>query len=437
MVIDSAEQLGQLKDKTMLVHPIAADNRLHTSCCTIIAIAMYDIENDQSYIASVSHPEGLFHIDNLQFLNKKAYITNRALLLANGYNIDAYDVELIHYLRTNKGFELEPNPMVINYNRTVSNCKKINALISLVKLEEQVVEIYNKHFYQQLPAGLDYYSDTLKRSLLTLQHNGLQIDPTKFDECFGKSFALCGDKCHTQYNFYTITGRPSNRFGGINFAALPKEDSTRECFISRFKDGVLLELDFNSYHPRLIADIIGYDFGTEDAYHHLAKKYHNTNTPSAAQITKAKEDTFRQLYGGIKNEYLNIPFFAATDAFSKQIWKHMIEHGYVDSLISGRRLLMSNYQDINEHTLFNYYIQMYETEHNARILSLVLEYLQSYLLKSVAVLYTYDSVLFDVHPDEVDTIINHLIPCCIDLTKFPVKVKKGLNYKNMAVCEPS
>jgi len=51
-------------------------------------------------------------------------------------------------------------------------------------------------------------------------------------------------------------------------------------------------------------------------------------------------------------------------------------------------------------------------------------------------LYTYDSVLFDVHPDEIDTITNHLIPYCIDLTKFPVKVKRGLNYKNMAVCEP-
>ena len=119
--------------------------------------------------------------------------------------------------------------------------------------------------------------------------------------------------------------------------------------------------------------------------------------------------------------------------FSKEIWKQMITYGYVDSLISGRRLLLSNYPDITEHTLFNYYIQMYETENNARILLLVLEYLKTYLLKSVAILYTYDSVLFDIHPDELDTIANHLIPKCIDLDKFPVKIKKGLNYKNMTV----
>jgi hypothetical protein len=113
----------------------------------------------------------------------------------------------------------------------------------------------------------------------------------------------------------------------------------------------------------------------------------------------------------------------------------MITHGYVDSLISGRRLLMSNYQDITEYTLFNYYIQMYETEKNAIVLKTILEYLQTYLLKSVPVLYTYDSILFDVHPDELDTIVTHLIPSCIDTDAFPIKLKKGLNYKNMTPLE--
>lgn len=434
MVIDSIQQLDSLKDRNILLHPISVDDRLHPSCSTILAFAMYDLDQHQSYIVSVSHPEGLFHVDSLHFLSGKVYTTNCALLYANNYSVDAYDVELMHYLRTNKGFELAQNPMIANYNRTVPRCKKINALVSLIKLEEQVVEIYHKYFTQEHPAGLDFYSNTLKSSLIAIQHNGLQVDPIKFEQSFGTSTSLCGDVCHTQYNFYTTTGRPSNRFGGVNFAALPKEDATRECFISRFDNGVLLELDFNSYHPRLIADVIGYDFGSEDAYHHLAKKYHNTDTPTQAQITKAKEDTFRQLYGGISREYLDIPFFSATDNFSREIWKHMATHGYVDSLISGRRLLLSNYPDINKHTLFNYYIQMYETEHNARILHKVLEYLQTYLLKSVAVLYTYDSILFDVHPEEMHTIIDQLIPYCIDLEKFPVKLKKGLNYKNMTVC---
>jgi len=113
----------------------------------------------------------------------------------------------------------------------------------------------------------------------------------------------------------------------------------------------------------------------------------------------------------------------------------MITHGYVDSLISGRRLLMSNYQEINEYTLFNYYIQMYETEKNAAILKNILEYLQTYLLKSVPILYTYDSILFDVHPDEFNTIVTQMLPSCIDTDAFPIKLKKGLNYKNMTPFE--
>lgn len=431
MVIDKIEQLNDLRDRDVLLHPIPIDDRLHPSCTSIVAFGIVDVNTAQSYVVSVCHPEGLFHVDNLDFLTNKIYTTNKALLVSNNFNVQTHDVELMHYLRTNKNYEIDQCVMANHYNRTLSKCIKTNALVGLVKLEEQAVEIFNKFFQQQIPAGLDYYADKLKQSLLIIQGKGIQVDVDKFNQTFGQTFALVGDKCYTQYNIHTMTGRPSNRFGGINFAALPKEDTTRECFVSRFEGGCLLELDFNSYHPRLIASIIGYDFGQQDVYEHLAQYYHNNTNPTSDQITKAKEDTFRQLYGGIRREYLNIPFFAATDAFSKQIWKHMITHGYVDSLISGRRLLMSNYQDISEHTLFNYYIQMYETENNAQILSNILEYLESYSMKSVAILYTYDSILFDVHPDELDTITNHLIPCCINTDAFPVKLKKGLNYKNM------
>jgi hypothetical protein len=434
MVIDNAQQLQLLKDCDVFLHPIPIDDRLHTSHAEIVAFGIVDIKTNDSYIVSVCHSEGLFHVDNLDFLTGKVYSTNKALLEANGYILDTYDVEMMHYLQTSNSCEVEQSAMAVHYARTLSKVKKINSLVGLTKLEEQTTDLYSKCFNPTIPAGLDFYSNTLKQSLIKVQHNGLQINPNLFDETFDPTWARRDDKCFTQYNFYTITGRPSNRFGGINFAALPKDDNTRACFVSRFEDGELLELDFNSYHPRLIADIIGYNFEGEDAYQHLAKKYHNTDNPTQSQITKAKEDTFRQLYGGIKREYLGIPFFAATDAFSKQIWKHMIMHGYVDSIISDRRLLMSNYQDINEHTLFNYYIQMYETEKNALILKHVLEYLETYLLKSVPVLYTYDSILFDVHPAELDTVINHLIPCCIDIDAFPVKLKKGINYKDMAFC---
>ena len=78
---------------------------------------------------------------------------------------------------------------------------------------------------------------------------------------------------YSEYNPYTSTGRPSNRFGGLNFAALNKSDGSRKQFISRFSNGVLVEMDFDAYHLRLIADKIGYDFPSGSVHEHMSKFY--------------------------------------------------------------------------------------------------------------------------------------------------------------------
>ena len=64
---------------------------------------------------------------------------------------------------------------------------------------------------------------------------------------------------YTKYNVYTTTGRPSNSNKGINYAALNKDDGTREKYISRFENGKLIEFDYDAYHLRLIANLIGID----------------------------------------------------------------------------------------------------------------------------------------------------------------------------------
>ena len=49
----------------------------------------------------------------------------------------------------------------------------------------------------------------------------------------------------SEYNLYTSTGRPSNRYGGVNFPALKKEDGTRESFTSRYEKGSLVSYDYD------------------------------------------------------------------------------------------------------------------------------------------------------------------------------------------------
>ena len=324
--------------------------------------------------------------------------------------------------------------MIRHYSRQFPQCTKSNALIDLYRLEDRVAQVYYNYFSLEEPPGLDFYSNKIKDTFLGIEANGIKVDKHKFDKSFGSTFSLHKGFAYTQYNYYTTTGRPSNRFDGVNYAALPKEDSTRECFVSRFgSSGRLLELDFNSYHPRIIASIIGYDFKDENVYEHLAKHYHNTDTPSKDQIGTAKEDTFRQIYGGIRRDYLNIPFFAMIDSFVDTLWKHMTKHKYIDSPLSGRRLYLKNFTELTPYTLFNYFIQMTETEYNTNILIKLNKNISLSKLQTLPVMYTYDSVLFDVPDTEIEALVNKIIPASIDLYKFPIKINSGKDYANLAV----
>ena len=49
-------------------------------------------------------------------------------------------------------------------------------------------------------------------------------------------------------------------------AALNKEDGTREKYISRFKNGSIIECDFDAYHLRLMAKVVDYKFSEKSSY---------------------------------------------------------------------------------------------------------------------------------------------------------------------------
>ena len=77
---------------------------------------------------------------------------------------------------------------------------------------------------------------------------------------------------YSEYNPYTATGHASNRFGGLNFAALNKKMGSRKQFISRFgKDGMLVEMDYDAYHLRLIGVVMSYEFPEGSVHEHMAR----------------------------------------------------------------------------------------------------------------------------------------------------------------------
>lgn len=437
MIIDRANQLELFAGKTVFLYPILQDARVHCSVSNVLGFVLVDINTKQTYSISVSHPEGVYNYEDrsLSFLDKSTvYSYDTQLLRYCGYNTNSFiDTELQYYLYSNQNYNFENPPIIAHYYRAYNACNIIGGLIGLSKHEQIAYELFQSTFVEQIQPGLHFYQENLFNAFYNIEKNGLQIDVDLFNQRFGQSHAKVGNKCFTHYNFFTTTGRPSNRFGGINFAALNKDDDTRQCFVSRFGDrGMLIEVDFNAYHPRLIASLTGYDFGDKNVYADLAAQYFNKQEPSVAEVKMMKEATFRQIYGGVQQQYMSIPFFYAAAELSAELWRVFEKDGYVEAPISKRQLRKENYTDIDRWVLFNYFIQMYETESNVVMLNKMHSLMSN--VQSVPVLYTYDSILFDVHREEQEHLLESILPSCIDYNKFPVKIKAGTAYKNLQVC---
>jgi hypothetical protein len=84
--------------------------------------------------------------------------------------------------------------------------------------------------------------------------------------------------------------------------------------------------------------------------------------------------------------------------------------------------------EMNKNKLFNYLLQSLETERNILIIDKLSKQLGEY--KSIPVLYTYDSILFDVSDDEIDTFPKK-VKEIMEFGGYPVKVEVGDDYKNM------
>jgi DNA polymerase I-like protein with 3'-5' exonuclease and polymerase domains len=140
----------------------------------------------------------------------------------------------------------------------------------------------------------------------------------------------------------------------------------------------------------------------------------------------SKAITFRQLYGGVQEEYLHIPLFSKVSHKIDKMWMEFNRRGYVETPL-GRKLSKSNLRDMNANKLFNYMLQATETELNMKILSKVMEYLKE--KQSKMVLYTYDSYLLDVHPSENELLKN--LKILIEGNGFPTKIEIGDRYSEM------
>lgn len=264
---------------------------------------------------------------------------------------------------------------------------------------------------------LSWVDETMIPILSDIEHMGLRVDTEKFfDRWPSNSKQLRGDIIWTEYNPYTLTSRPSNRHGGINFGALNKKDGSREVFIPR-ENTIFLQFDYDAYHVRIIGKMIGYELPTTSVHQWLADQY-------GCPYDESKGRTFRILYGGVSEEDKEIPFFKKVDEFIQRVYTESQQRGYLLTP-KGRKIPLNWIEGLNPQKVFNYLLQAMETEFNMEVLKRLK--VQNHPLP---ILYTYDSFLFEYNLSW-DTERAKEIKSVLQSFGFPVKASWGTDYSKL------
>ena len=417
VIVENNEQLSSFlkiyKKQDSIVLPVQSDEHKHPADDDICLIYVQIIDGEE-YILSYNHSESL-NLDEQPNLNSdtKKYTIDKKRL-QHLIDIDGVvDVNLLHYIQTNQ--PLETDNIDTNshnfFNMKHYRKKNINRVIPILKhlelcrkLSKIMLDVIEKN---KEDVNLSYNDDILN-NLSYLEGNGIQTTE---------------GMVYSEYNIFTSTGRPSNRFGGTNFAALNKKDGSRKPYVSRCKNGVLVEMDYDAYHLRLIGERIGYDFPKGSVHEHMAKFY-------GVDYEESKRLSFKYLYGFIPYEVSQLnPFFAKVENYIKKLWEEYNNKEFILSDIYSKRIYRKNLDDMNANKLFNYTIQLMETENNMKVLSELIPNIQDY--KSKLILYSYDSFLLDFNMEDGLDYIKKIKDILEQKSKFPVKVSWGLNYHEM------
>jgi hypothetical protein len=261
-----------------------------------------------------------------------------------------------------------------------------------------------------------WVDDTMIPILSDIERLGVRVDREKFfDRWPNHQKSLHLGNIFTEYNPYTITSRPSNRHGGVNFSALNKKDGSRESFVPK-KDKLFLQFDYDAYHVRIIGKLIKYKLPDTSVHQWLADQY-------GCDYGESKGRTFRILYGGVSDEDRKIPFFDKVDKFISKMQNEAVRNGYLQTP-KGRKIPLGWIEKPNAQKFFNYILQATETEFNIEVMSKLKEN-----DLPLPILYTYDSFLFEFDKSEVDTIKK--VKSVLESYGFPVKADWGSDYSKV------
>ena len=420
-IVETDEQLNELFDKDydkVFIEPVYHNDNIHPSLNYISLLYIKPLNNDKGYMVCLHHTEALelnkTPINRLLASFNEVYVRDRKSFI--------YRFPLKNIIDISFGTPEYAEPTTQTHDffyQKHGDIEDINAIIPLVKHYERCELIFDKIKEYCIKPDNTKFHNKLTSVFFAIERNGIKINKDVFNEFFKPNtelFSIQDNTVHTQYNLYTTTGRPSNSFNGINFAALKKEDGCREAFIP--ENDCFIEIDISAYHPVLASHLVNYDFNGETPYQYFAKE-------AEIEVSEAKILMFKQLYGGVYKEYQHIEYFQLIQKHVDKLWSEFKTNGFIECPISGHKLT-NKIKDMNPQKLFNYTLQNLETSTNVLILWDIIKILKNKVSKIV--LYTYDSILIDYN--ENDEILEQIQQT---FTKYNLQTKttKGHNYGNM------
>ena len=435
-LIETKDQLNRFfkdEDNECYLQFITNNDEVHPKLQSLCALYIYSFSKEKGFIINLNHPEAFELNLPLNYLKSytNIFVKEKTKALLHLPQLPYTDIQSIYYLLKNEPLDPLPKTAAHTFYERKFGANNVNKIIPIAKHYEALTQ----EFTALNPYIINYkseesnkwYNEILTPTLTKMVSEGFKVN-SNFKKYFdiNEKFSIKEDKIYGWYNFCTTTGRPTNNFNKINFSALKHDSGERDSFEA--DNDILIEMDYEGYHPRIIAYLVGHNINSKESVHtQLAKMYFETEEIDSEMYKKSKELTFQQMYGGISKKYLKHEYFNKTQKFIDALWDEFNERGFVKTPIARRRLLKGNYKNITPQKLFNYYIQAFETEYNITLLSRIFEFLED--KKTKMVLYVYDSMLFDFSLEDGKETLQFLKK--IISSDFPIKLKKGNTYSSL------
>jgi hypothetical protein len=424
-IVERQDQLNNLNSLgDCFVSFIPQNDNFHPKLSPLSLIYIRSLSEHKGYILCLDHNES-FSLDKqsvIDWLNintNKLWVLNKKEAMCWFPNADKlYDVNFIEQPNLTEVLNI---PAITFYYSKHTNYPTVNRLIPISKHYEECENVFDVVLpiiqkYRANNVAYAFNNGPLTRVFHEIESQGIKVDKQCFIDCYGNDlrypeFNLAKGKIYSQYNLYTTTGRPSNTYNSINFAALNKNNGERMCY--RPTNDKFIEFDIQGYHPRLIGDMIDFNFGDRNTYEMLGESLGVTQQ-------EAKELTFKQLYGGVWAEYKDQPFFKDIVTLTDGIWD---EYQYGGQYATQNRVFIRD-EEMTPSKLLNYVIQSAETSTNVMLLDGILRLLRG--RKTKLVLYTYDAFLFDFANEDKE-----LLTEIKDIIHYPINIKQGNTYHGL------